>query len=35
MIPYNDRDNPVFEKAVVEQQRVDFERSLEWLRRIL
>lgn len=33
MIPNNDRDNPVFEKAVVEQQRVDFERSLEWLRK--
>jgi sugar phosphate isomerase/epimerase len=32
MIPNNDADNPVFEKAVVEQQRVDFERSLSWLR---
>ncbi len=35
MIPNNDRNNPVFERAVVEQQRVDFERSLEWLRGIL
>ena len=32
MIPNNDSGNPVFEKAVVEQQRVDFERSLAWLR---
>lgn len=32
LIPNNDRRNPVFQKAVVEQQRVDFERSLEWLR---
>lgn len=32
IIPNNDSGNPVFEKAVVEQQRVDFERSLAWLR---
>ncbi len=32
VIPNNDAKNPAFEKAVVEQQRVDFERSLEWLR---
>ncbi|MEZ5363046.1 MAG: hypothetical protein R2748_12080 [Bryobacterales bacterium] len=29
MIPNNAKDNPVYEKAVVEQQRVRFERSLE------
>jgi sugar phosphate isomerase/epimerase len=35
MVPNNDPDNPIFEKAVVEQQRVDFERSLAWLRNVL
>ena len=35
MIPNKDRENAVFQKAVVEQQRVDFERSLAWLRELL
>ncbi|MBI1353601.1 MAG: TIM barrel protein [Acidobacteria bacterium] len=32
MIPSNDPENPVFAEAVKEQQRVDFERSLRFLR---
>ncbi|MCB1021064.1 MAG: sugar phosphate isomerase/epimerase [Acidobacteria bacterium] len=35
VIPNNAKDNPFYEKAVVEQQRVDFERSLAWLRGVL
>ena len=31
-MPDNEPDNPVFREAVKEQQRVDFERSVRYLR---